>query len=430
MNAPGRTLKSTWSVAGTSIQKEKPNESESKYEYETYRKDVFMLYTNKMGKHTSHKMSDLLNGIKNAGVLPKDILGIQTKNTGLEIMCRTEEAYDKLLEDGVDILEETIDFKPKRKRRQAVKVIGLSMDVFDAHLEEVLSAYGEIVDGKQHQISRKSEDEEWNHVSNGDRIVYMVIEKSIPRRLMIRNEWVTTWYVGQVKSCNQCGEDHRTQDCKRTRCYGCNKMGHIATNCPENKEKEGDGTSQNNDEMNGRNKNEGSKTDDLFGIETEEIHSPEYSPIKEGRKEEVWTEEEVNTTIVNKDISTLFTKKETNEMMKKLEKETPQEIKEESKRLTQTMTPRKATMMFVSRKKELNEIKQNKALNPEDRKKVIEDNRRWLYGTLNIMRNESIAGFQQDTSVKFKTKDNGERKRSSEEISPQSSNRKNRKNSS
>ena len=181
LNVATRTLKSTWNVASTSIQKEKDSSNES--EYETYRKDVYMLYTSKMGNHTKHRMSDLLKGIKNVGIAPKDILGIQTRSSGLEIMCKTEAAYDKLLEEGVEIGEELIDFKPKRKRRQAVKVFGLSMDVFDAHLEEALSTYGKIVDGKQHQLSRKNEEEEWKHVSNGDRIVYMIIEKNIPRRL-------------------------------------------------------------------------------------------------------------------------------------------------------------------------------------------------------------------------------------------------------
>ena len=122
LNVATRTLKSTWNVASTSIQKEKDSSNESEYEYETYRKDVYMLYTSKMGNHTKHRMSDLLKGIKNVGIAPKDILGIQTRSSGLEIMCKTEAAYDKLLEEGVEIGEELIDFKPKRKRRQAVKV--------------------------------------------------------------------------------------------------------------------------------------------------------------------------------------------------------------------------------------------------------------------------------------------------------------------
>ena len=121
--------------------------------------------------------------------------------------------------------------------------------------------------------------------------------------------------------------------------------------------------------------------------------------------------------------------KKTNEIMKKLEKEIPRETKEESRRLTQSMSPRKATTMFISRKKELEEVKKNKTLKPEDRKKVMEDNHRWLYGTLAIMREDNIAGYHDDTLIKFRTNNKAERKRNLDEISPQNSNRKSRKNS-
>ena len=385
-----------------------------------YREDVFMLFTKSINTNSGHKLEELLAGLKKAGISPKEISGIQRKYNGTEIMCLSEKSYETLLEEEITVGQDKVVFQAKRKRTQAVRIFGLGMDVFDSVLEEKLSEYGQIKNGKQHQLKFKSDiDEEWKHVTNGDRIVYMLIEKSIPRRLMIANEWVQTWYVGQPKSCGHCGGDHKPEECPKVICYNCEEMGHLSAQCTKEKIctacKKGHGKHQcgkKSEITDGEGDNEDS--------ELEEINSPEYSPIKESsKKEETWNEEEVIDKAQDKE-NNLYTRRHTREILEKLEREISDDVKQESSRLTEGMEAWKATEIFTHHMKELSEIRRNKSLNAEDKRKLNLEKHRWIYGTLMIMRNENIAGIHEDKLIRFKTKEEATtyKKRHADAMSP------------
>ena len=419
LNAPDRNRKNVWNM--TAAQKEKENNG-------AYREDVYMLYTNKIGGKEKYGISDLLKGIKDAKIPPKDILGIQNRSSGIEVMVATENTYERMLEDGIKIGEDTIEFSPKRKRSQVVKVFGLSMDVYDNTLKNALSPYGNITEGKKHQLRLNGKiDEEFGHVSNGDRVVYMTIEKNIPRRLFIANDWVTIWHVGQQKTCGKCGEEHKTEECTRIKCYKCHKSGHVAANCNEAKlcyacgepghEKAQCREAERDEE------DEEERPDEMD--ELDDIVSPEYSPIKKDSEEESWTEEKIRETIKTEKATDLFTQEELKKILNKISAEAGEGIKDESRRLTEKMEIKKATETFVHHMRELNEITLNKSLNLEDKMKLKVEKHRWIYGTLNQMRKENIAGMYRSKMIRVEEKEKEVRKRNAEAFSPEVQSKKN-----
>ena len=421
LNAPDRNKKNVWDMPTTQTQKEKENNG-------AYREDVYMLYTSKIGDNEKYGISELLKGIKDAKIPPKDILGIQSRSTGIEVMVATENTYEGMLEHGIKIGEDVIEFSPKRKRSQVVKVYGLSMDVYDSTLKKALSAYGNITEGKKHQLRLNGKvDEEFGHVSNGDRVMYMTIDRNIPRRLLIANDWVTIWYVGQQKTCGKCGEEHKTEECTRMKCYKCNKTGHVAAKCNEPKRCYECGETGHEKaqcpETKKEEEDEEERPDEMD--ELDDINSPEYSPIKKNSDEECWPEKKIKEVIQKEKATDLFTQEELRQILEKITAEAGKGIKDESRRLTEKMELKKATETFVHHMRELNEITLNKSLNSEDKTKLKIEKHRWIYGTLIKMRNENIAGMYRGKMIIVEEKEKEARKRNAEEASPLGQNRKN-----
>ena len=161
----------------------------------------------------------------------------------------------------------------------------------------------------------------------------------------------------------------------------------------------------------------------------EEGDSPKYSPIEDSENiEEEWTEDEVieACSSENTNVGKLFTKKRITEMWRKVEKKMTEEEKKEGLRITESISARQAVEIFLRYKQEQEEIQASTTIHENDKTKLIKKQQPWLYGTLNTIRKENVAGIYSEKLVKFKTNINGDRKRNSEEISPQSSYRRNK----
>ena len=187
-------------------------------------------------------------------------------------------------------------------------------------------------------------------------------------------------------------------------CYNCGEPGHEKAQCQ----------AANHEEK------------EVYEVdELDEINSPEYSPIKTSNEEECWSDEKIADTIKSENVKDLFTRDELAQIMNKISSGAG--IKDESRRLTEAMEPRKATDTFIHHMRELNEITINKSLNPEDRKKLKIEKHRWIYGSLIIMKKENIAGIYRRKMIRFEEKEKETRKRNSEAFSPQDQNKKNAK---
>ena len=384
-NLGDRTLAPCWSLAGSS---KRNDDIDSNYKNETYREDIFMAFSSKLGTTVETTTEEILSAIKNAKIDPKSIGGLQRKTNGIEILCHSEKTYETLLEEGIKIegFQDNVVFKPKRKRNQAVKIFGLGMDVFDAVLEEALCKFGKIKDGRQHQLKLKEEGlkNEWGHVSNGDRVVYMTIEQQIPRRLMVANEWVTVWYVGQPKSCRHCNESHKSEDCVNLTCYNCNGRGHMARDCKEKKQTENVDTYEDISE------------------DSDDEKSPPYTPNKEIKvKEAEWSEDMIDEKIEQDGNSTIHKKEEIDAMLVDLEKQLSKERKKEGEGLIKVIEPIKAVDIYIQHKKDTEEIRKSKNMKLEEKEQMCKEHLMYMYVALKIMKKENIAGRYGDTIVRF-----------------------------
>ena len=389
-NMNERVLQPCWNLGKTS---KRSSEPESNYRNETYREDIYMVFSNKLPMDAPFTTEDILLGIKEAKIEPKDIGGIQRKASGTEIMCLSEKSYEILIEEGIKVGEqkEAVTFKPKRKRSQPVKIFGLGMDVYDAILEEELCKYGKIIDGKQHQLKiEKSISDEWKHVSNGDRVVYMVIERSIPRKLMVANEWITVWYVGQPKMCIHCNENHKSEQCKNIVCYNCRERGHIAKECEglaecpkcRLKHRKEEPCQQATEE----------EHSDYENISSDEA-SPEYSPMKaEKQAIEEWTEDQVEKTIEKEKTKTLYRKKTLKEEAEKLKYRISEEQFAEASKISEALEVRKAVMIYFQHKSEIEEIRRDPKMEMTEKEAHYEKHMVWMYGALQTMAREKVVG--------------------------------------
>ena len=259
-----------------------------------------------------------------------------------------------------------------------------------------------------------------------------------PKKLSVAGEYVNVWYVGQPMQCAHCGEEHKAEDCQNVICYNCNETGHTSNQCKNERvckkcKKPGhDKEECGKVELNENKQCEESDWDfeSISDLDLEdEGDSPKYSPIEDSENiEEEWTEDEVieACSSENTNVGKLFTKKRITEMWRKVEKKMTEEEKKEGLRITESISARQAVEIFLRYKQEQEEIQASTTIHENDKTKLIKKQQPWLYGTLNTIRKENVAGIYSEKLVKFKTNINGDRKRNSEEISPQSSYRRNK----
>ena len=101
------------------------------------------------------------------------------------------------------------------------------MDLDDNVVRSRLSKYGDVLAGRGCTFAERPS------LFNGTRQYKMKVTKNIPSMFRFggENSWVS--YVGQVRTCAQCGATgHMAAACNISKCYKCLGLGHAAAACP------------------------------------------------------------------------------------------------------------------------------------------------------------------------------------------------------
>ena len=98
----------------------------------------------------------------------------------------------------------------------------------DSHIESAMADYGFVKHvKKQTYLSKPS-------VYTGTRLVFMNLDFTPPRYLIVRGIPCRLWFRGQPLICNLCGKQgHKSADCPdKDKCRCCGQVGHFSRSCP------------------------------------------------------------------------------------------------------------------------------------------------------------------------------------------------------
>ena len=108
-----------------------------------------------------------------------------------------------------------------------VQVHHYPSEAFDSAIEEFFMSYGTVKQVKrQHWVALPD-------VQTGTRLVGILLDKQVPRNVIISGFNCKTWYRGQPVTCDLCGEEgHVLSNCPiRGKCRRCREPGHFAKDC-------------------------------------------------------------------------------------------------------------------------------------------------------------------------------------------------------
>ena len=108
-----------------------------------------------------------------------------------------------------------------------VQVHHYPSEAFDSVIEEFFMSYGTVkLVKRQHWVALPD-------VQTGTRLVGILLDKQVPRNVIIGGFNCKTWYRGQPVTCDLCGEEgHILSNCPiRGKCRRCREPGHFAKDC-------------------------------------------------------------------------------------------------------------------------------------------------------------------------------------------------------
>ena len=97
----------------------------------------------------------------------------------------------------------------------------------NAHVSSVFEDFGEVKKVKNQTYLSNS------NIFTGTRLVFMVLNSTLPRQLTINGYLCRVWYKGQPLVCNLCNvQGHKAAVCpNKDRCRRCGESGHFARSC-------------------------------------------------------------------------------------------------------------------------------------------------------------------------------------------------------
>ena len=100
----------------------------------------------------------------------------------------------------------------------------------NTHVSSVFDDFGEVKKVKNQTYLSNA------NVYTGTRLVFMVLNSTLPRGLTINGYLCRVWYKGQPLVCNLCNvQGHKAAVCpNKDKCCQCGEQGHFAHNCTKN----------------------------------------------------------------------------------------------------------------------------------------------------------------------------------------------------
>lgn len=148
------------------------------------------------------------------------------------LVLRTRQLYEKAINmSNLKYKNNTLKFYPANATPMAIRVKNIPLSITDEDMKVFFSHYGEVTDIK-HGRSRLPECKYLNGIENGDRIIFLLMTKEIPRLLQYRSCQFIVSYSGQSAYCNYCkSEGHLVKTCPKLHCQFCNEQGHNTNKC-------------------------------------------------------------------------------------------------------------------------------------------------------------------------------------------------------
>ncbi|KAK3728108.1 hypothetical protein QZH41_014265, partial [Actinostola sp. cb2023] len=171
---------------------------------------------------------DYIQGLKDYGILEKDIYCIQRTATRVMVTVKTEAIRKDLIDSGlIQIAGQQMTIQDAQSSLTFVTIFDAPYELPDDAIKRILRPYGR-VKTQRRQVHRGTT------IETGIRTIRMNIDKPIPSYIRVGNMILGIKYEGQEATCKKCDSpDHKQWQCHLMRCYNCGEMGHMAVECKE-----------------------------------------------------------------------------------------------------------------------------------------------------------------------------------------------------